>query len=186
MKKVNEVSSESCLTNLISIDEKLAKLNVQAEIRLCLRELLSYAQQHGQIEKYWKEIQDKNELKRADARKQQRERNRLMHGSQYMTSEEDIRVQQPREETSSSYDSETESGQSVQVSFDMPSQDEINIAPSKTNSDLMTIKQRQKSTFSGSKSRLSKRTRQEMEADQFNPVRFLALSLKERVAERKH
>lgn len=92
MKKVNEVSSESCLTNLISIDEKLVKPNVQREIRLCLRELLTYVQQHGQIDKYWQEIKDKNKVKRADARKQLRERNRLMHGSQYMTSEEDIQL----------------------------------------------------------------------------------------------
>lgn len=71
----------------------------------------------------------------------------------------------------------------------MPSQDEHKgTNNSKANSDMMTtLRQKQRSTFSGSKSRFSKRTRQEMEAEsvQFNPIRFLALSLKERVAERE-
>lgn len=94
---------------------KLTQLNttvhleevVLDDLRESLKELLSYIKNSGQLEKYWANIDQRNDLLRADAKKKLRERKKIEIGSAFNSDEEaPLKVFQAESENDSDYDSE--------------------------------------------------------------------------------
>ena len=106
---------------------KLTQLNttphleevILEDLRESLKELLSYIKQSGQLEKYWANIDQRNDLLRADAKKEWRDRKRIELGSAFNSEEEaPLKVFESENSPGSDYDSEevedNESNQSVE------------------------------------------------------------------------
>ena len=65
-----------------------------------MRELLKHIQSTGELDKYWKDVDKKNEIARKIARKEQGERRRIEMGSDYQSSDHDDKVDEEESESS--------------------------------------------------------------------------------------
>jgi len=80
---------------------------VLGDLRESLKELLSYVKQSGQLEKYWANIDQRNDLLRAAAKKEWRERKRIELGSAFNSEDEaPLKVFEAESGSGSDYDSE--------------------------------------------------------------------------------
>lgn len=73
-----------------------------------MRELLKHIQNTGELEKYWKDVDKKNDIARKIARKEQGERKRIEMGSDYVSSDNDARADSERPSNENSDDSEND------------------------------------------------------------------------------
>ena len=80
---------------------------ILGDLRESLKDLLSYIKQSGQLEKYWANIDQRNDLLRADAKKEWRDRKRIELGSAFNSEDEaPLKVFEAESSSGSDYDSE--------------------------------------------------------------------------------
>ena len=143
--------------------------NLFGDLRESLKDLLKYVQSSGELEKFWIAVEKENERARRNARRVDLERKRLEQGSNYASDEEEPLAGDTEYSVTDSYDSETD-----------PEGDQS--AEGELEGDLesrggMTMKSRtQKSRFS----------KDNQFTVPFNPVRYLAMQLRDRLNERRH
>ena len=65
--------------------------NMYSVVRLAMKELIEYIQTSGELEKYWSAVDQQNNDARKAARKVEKERKRIEMGSDYNSSDEEIK-----------------------------------------------------------------------------------------------